>query len=266
MNVTYKGKHLIGSPLRLEFHHSQFAPEKTKIKGFGSWIAEIGGVNIFYMQLFDRFGNSFMNDTSIFPPELPEGSQTADSTNPQDQTPPEAEKAPPVDSISKEAQERAYEIRDVQDIKVVALNYKYEAIKDFRYVLEYLGKATWGIKYSISCPSGQFYLGISYGPENIKITETLLEVTAQPGPFPYPPNTYKLVGPYPARNEIIEPDFRTLSIPPQSMKSFSLSNDGWLDVSIPVKSLANVDYRAILISFHFLFSHFIHSIHWFKHI
>jgi hypothetical protein len=219
INVTYKGLHLLNTPLNFTVFHGSISPEQSRIVGFGSWIAPINGSATFYAQLKDAFGNLLFNESSVYPSLHADPDYNGD---------------------------KPLEILQSKPIKIIAYDARQAEVKSFKFTTEYLGQATWGIRYVYSGPAGTITLRLFYGDELF----SELSVIVQEGPFPYPPNSYKIVGPYPAKNEILEVD-ETVSISHvrhENTLTAQLDKKGWLRAKFSSTfPLPNTDYRATAI-------------------
>ena len=231
LNVTYRNNHLSGSPITLSFVPGNMSHEKSRILGYGSWIAELRQPNTIYVQVLDGSGNEIIDVPTPASKEY-DGNQESDIVD---------------EDIDSSIIEKLSE-----KITVKGWNGRRQELDTLQYFVEYIGKSTWGIRYTIEQDNTDvILLGLFYEDIIQPIGRELLTVYAQTSGFPYPPNSYKMIGPYPARPEIVEPSSSSISTLEHKLKSYSLDKHGWLPVDYLKVPMTDTDYKADLVgTFH----------------
>lgn len=220
LNITYRDEHIIGSPFQFEITPGNFSHENSKILGFGSWIASLKKPNIIYVQILDDFSNEIIRLST--PTSL------------------EFEKKENDDNEEYQIPEEIHNL-----IRIQIKNSRNQILENFEYKTEYIGKSTWGISYLIDSDIQEtVFIGIYYDNNNIPIGNNLLGVFLQESGFPYPPNSYKMLGPYPAKPELLEVAPSAISSHPDHFRSYKLDKNGWLNGFFTSYSLSDTDYRA----------------------
>ena len=227
LNVTYRNQHLQGSPVMLSIAPGDLSHKTSRILGFGSWIAELKQSNTFYVQILDQMGHEIISAPTPLSLQY--------------------------DGKSENTKEGEQEITDEtkilnDKIRLKGWNSKREALESLQYVAEYIGKSTWGIRYVINQDQPDvILLGVYFEDVDLPIGGEYLSVYAQAPGFPFPPNSYKLIGPIPAKQEIVEPSASSTSGSPSTLRSFSLDKHGWLPAEFSKLPVTDTDYRAELV-------------------
>jgi len=229
VNVTYHSHHLAGSPLRFNVTSGDVDHEKSRIVGFGAWMAEMKRPNTFYVQLFDHFGHELVTT----PTKASQQYQGKEGEEP------------------VEDEEILQELHAL--VTVQAFDSRQRPLEDtFHSLIEYIGKSTWGIRYTVDMEQKDtIFLSVHYDGEEEPVGRERLPVFVQFPGAPFPPNSYQMIGPYPARQSLLAPDASALITNPVNARSHSLNKNGWLAIEPPLASMSDSDFRSQLTgSFH----------------
>lgn len=226
LNVTYREQHIEGSPFFFEILPGPLSHTHSKILGYGSWIADLHQANVIYVQLLDHDDNELYT--------IPTPTSLA------------------FEKQSKPSEEIQIDDRIHNLITIQIYNQRKQIVNETFYEckIEYIGKSTWGIKYQLQSnfPSEILFLGIYYHDESlpnpILVGESLLSVYLMDGKFPYPPSSYKMLGPYPAISHVLQSSPASISTHPDYFRSYQLDKNGWLHGFYTSLSISDIDYQA----------------------